>query len=324
MKKDVNSKIKKRRKIKIVLAIVILLVLSLVSFYFVNNIISKKQVENLRKNIEEISTYKTSYVIIEINPKILIEFTGDKVTNKTCLNDDCENIFGDLDLNNIGLKETITTLYETAKTKGIDTSNGVKLSTTDSNLQKIVDEFNYVTYNIITNEEENSVLNELKNTEEINRKKNEYNKKLIDVYKEDSDYGKYYTCIEEKNSIKCYITSNFEDELSEVFNITNLNTIINNVINLNRILDKFNVQYHYNNSYGVKDIYEISANGKYLWYGYDLSYSGSDSNGNYQNVHYNFPYLKIEDKLLPLTKFNLIDSTYNTDDLIVMGTEYKK
>lgn len=323
MKKEKDFKPKKKRKkLKMALAIIFLLILSLVAFHFISNIVSRKQVENLRKNVEKIASYKTSYVIIEINPKILIELTGEKVTNKTCLNPDCENIFGDLDLNNTELKETIITLYETAKEKGIDTSNGVKLSTTDTNLQKITEELNYVTYNIITNEEETNILKELENKDEIEQKKNEYNKKLIDIYKEDSDYGKYYTCKEETNNIKCYITSDFENDLSEIFNLTNLNTIINNVRNLNRILDKFNVQYHYNNSYGVKDVYEISANGTYLWFGNDLSYTGEMS--NYQEIHYTFPYLEIEENLLPLTKLNLIDSTYDTKDLIVLGTKYNK
>lgn len=322
MKNEKSSKPKKRKKLKIVVAVILLLILSLITFHFISNIISKKQVESLRKNIEEISSYKTSYVIIEINPKILIELTGDKVTNKVCLNDDCENVFGDLDLSNTELKETITMLYETAKAKGIDTSNGVKLSTTDTNLQKITEDLNYVTYNILTTEEENSILNELDNKEELEEKKNEYNKKLIDIYKEDSDYDKYYTCIEENNNIKCYITSNFENDLSEIFDLTNLNTIINNARNLNRILDKFNVQYHYNNSFGVKDIYEINANGTYLWFGNDLSYTGENS--NYQEIHYNFPYLEIDESLLPLIKLNLIDSTYDTKDLISKGQEYNK
>ncbi len=317
-----NTKVLKSKKKKKILLIIftafLLLILSLILFHFINNIISKKQVERLRKNIEEISSYKTSYVIIEINPKILIELTGDKVTNKICLNSDCENVFGNLILNNMKLKETINTLYETAKTKGIDTSNGVKLSTTDTNLQKVTEGLDCVTYNILTTEEENSILNELENKEEIEKKKNEYNKKLLDIYKTDSDYGKYYTCKEGENNIKCYITSNFENDLSEVFNITNLNNIINNVRNLNRILDKFNVEYHYNNSYGVKDIYEISANGKYLWLGNDLSYTGENK------VHYNFPYLEIDENLLPLIKLNLVDSTYDNKDLIQMGNEYKK
>lgn len=322
MKKENN--LKSKNPLKIIIIVIFLLILSLITFHFINNFISKRQTESFQKNIEEISLNKISYVIIEINPKVLIELTGDKVTNKICLNSDCESVFKSLDLKNKELKETITILYDTAKIKGIDVSNGVKLSTTDIKLQKITEDLDYVTYNIITADEENNILENLENKEDIREKKNEYNKKLINIYKEDSDYGKYYTCKEENNTIKCYITSDFENELSEIFNMTNLNTIINNVRNLNRILDKFNVQYNYQDSFGVKDIYEINANGTYLTYGNDLGYGGSDANGTYHEIHYNFPYLEIENKLLPLIKLNLVDSTYDTNDLIILGTEYNK
>jgi len=314
-----NLESKKGKKIfKIIMAIFLLLVLLYIVFYIINNIISEKQVENFRKSIEEISLNKKSYVIVEINPKILIELEENKVINKVCLNSDCEKFFEDLSLNSKDLKETIIILYNTAKVKGIDTSNGVNIYTTDTTLQKVTEELNYVNYKVITNEEESTMLSDLENKEEIEEKKKEYNKKLIDVYKEDSDYGKYYTCNEKNNDVKCYITSNFEDELSEVFNIINLNTIVNNVMNLNRVLDKFNVQYNYDNSFGVKNIYEIKVNGKYLWFGNNLSYTGENS------VHYNFPYLEVDESLLPLNKFNLVDSTYDTKDLILKGTEYNK
>ena len=327
MKKEKNLKFKKFGKIIII--VIFLLILSLITFHFINNFISKKQIESFRKNIEEISSNEISYVIIEINPKVLIELTGDKVTNKICLNSDCESAFKSLDLKNKELKETITILYDTAKIKGIDVSNGVKLSTTNIKLQEFIEDLDYVTYNIITADEESDILENLENKEDIKEKKNEYNKKLINIYKEDSDYGKYYTCKEENNTIKCYITSDFEKDLSEIFNITNLNTIINNARNLNRVLDKFNVQYNYQDSFGVKDIYEIKANGTYLTYGHDLDYGVSDANGNSNNIHYNFPYLEIdnhflgiENQLLPLIKLNLVDSTYDTNDLIMLGNEY--
>ena len=313
---------KVKKVIKIVILIILVLLLLIISSHIIKNTITKIQVNNIKKDLDEISSYKVSYVILEINPKILLEITNDIVTNKTCLNKDCEESLTDLDLNGKNLKVATTTFYEEATSKGFDTSNGVTVSTSDSNFKEEIEELEYVNYNVITKEEENDVLNELNIKEEILNKKNEYNKKLIDIYKKDSDYDKYYSCDEENNDVKCYITSKFEKELSELFVITNLNTIINNARNLNRILDKFNVKYEYQNSFGVKDIIAIEANGTYLSFGNDYQISSSDSDGSYHSIHYNFPYLDLDDSLLPLIKFNLIDSSYDVNDLIVKGEEY--
>lgn len=289
-------------------------------YYFSSSLIGQYQSRKLKNNLTKLKNDEVSYVILEINPKILIELKGEQITNTSCLNPDCQKVFGKENLIELSLNNAIEKLYQKAQENGVDVSKGVILFTTNEKIKEKASKFNYVTYKKITRKEEQDLISQVDNEEikkQVNKK--DYNQELLNIYKKDSDYGKLYECSINNNEIECYITKQFDDDLAVVFNIVNFNEIYANLQKLDRLLDKFNVQYNYVNSVGLKDVTEIYVDGVPCWFGKDIEKGECGENGcTSKTFKHSFLEVVVDDGsyLLPFARLNLINQQYNHNDLI--------
>ena len=332
-----------KRKINIFIFIFLGILLVIFMLLMLNLIKIKISNYNTNKLIEEINTVKEneiSYVFVEINPKIVLEFEGDKVIDKSCLNEDCITTFNDLDLENKNINETIDILYNKAKDSGFDTSN-VTISSANPSIEEKVANIEYSTYQNINKEEEKELMNEVIDNTSISNSDNKlnYNEELLEVYKSDSAYGSIYTCSIENNDLACYITEDFYQELSrDTISLNEMLLQFDKVINFMALLDKFNIQYTTSGIEGAEVIGldkitldQIYVNGAYRSWG-NISISSSsisvDGSGNASTtadgaviqlddydlgeaMMYGYDY-----HVLPLNKLNLVDCSYNASDVI--------
>lgn len=208
MKKDLDIKTKKKNKVKKVLLIILLgIVLLVVSFFgyrFIKNKIDEKNAEKYSEIVSELNKDKISYVFVEINPHLVLTIKDNKVDDIACLNDDCLSIYNNLDVKGKDLDTSIDVIYNAAEEKGFDTSNGIKLSSTDTISIKNKDN---ITIEYIDTNKEKELLNDVKNNETIKQVNNEdYYTKLWSELKKDKDYGNVYTCNMNNKELECYIT----------------------------------------------------------------------------------------------------------------------
>lgn len=327
---------KPKRKIfrKIFLGI-ILLVLIVVLFLFINNLITNYKTNKLKDNINK-TNEEISYVIVEINPKIVLEIINGKVSNTGCLNDDCKTIFNNINVNNKSLKDTIEILYNEAKENNIDVTNGVQVSSS-SNVREEIKDLTYVKVEIITSEEENKILSEVIDNNEIKNKlsKNEVSNNLLELYKKDKDYNKLYTCNIINNELKCYITEEFETVLTyEGETLKEIYEDFRNYQKLENLFDKFNIKYDKGKVEGIdlKLINNVYVNNTkyYLFTGttytsttvsmtgpltepitssYNKAGIVLKKNGDFEPFRY---------EILPFSKFDLVSKSYNEEDVVIL------
>jgi len=209
MKKDSNNKPKKKSKVKkillIILLIIVLLVVLFFGYRFIKNKIDEKNAEKYSKIVNDVNKDKVSYVFVEINPHLVLTIKDNKVNDIACLNDDCLSIYKDLDVKGKDLDSSIDVIYNVSKEKGFDTSNGIKLSSTDT--INIKNKEN-ITIEYIDTIKEKELLNDVKNNETIKEVSNgDYYTRLWNELKKDKDYGNVYTCnMNDNKELECYIT----------------------------------------------------------------------------------------------------------------------
>ncbi|MBE6159131.1 MAG: hypothetical protein E7159_04840 [Firmicutes bacterium] len=208
MKKDSNNKPKKKSKVKkillIILLIIVLLVVLFFGYRFIKNKIDEKNAKKYSEIVSELNKDKISYVFVEINPHLVLTIKDNKVNDIACLNDDCLSIYKDLDIKGKDLDSSIDVIYNVSKEKGFDTSNGIKLSSTDT--INIKNKEN-ITIEYIDTTKEKELLNDVKNNETIKEVSNEdYYTRLWNELKKDKDYGNVYTCNMNNKELECYIT----------------------------------------------------------------------------------------------------------------------
>lgn len=324
----------KRKKVLITISTILILgilVFLIYSFMYYKRIKDSK--EQTHKFIEEynelVEQEQVSYVIIEINPKAVLEVINNKVVNLGCLNEDCENIFN-IDVINKDLDETIEILYQTAKENGVDVSNGVKVSSVNNDIEKEVSVLEYANYQTINLEEEKEWLSKVRDNKNIlnHTAKYYYNNKLLEFYQNDSDYGDVYTCKIVKEEISCYITAKFERELPYDITLTNRFSYNEKHQKLMDTLAKFNIEYQNKiedvegiDLFRVNNIEKIKINNE--WYKVGGSYHEKDSfykgnnnivlNSILESGSYGYSFTT-----LPLSKLNLISLNYNENDLVVL------
>lgn len=332
-----------KRKINIFIMILLGILLVIFMLLMLNLIKIKISNYNTNKLIEEINTVKEneiSYVFVEINPKIVLELEGDKVINKSCLNEDCITTFNDLNLENKNINETIDILYNKAKDSGFDTSN-VTISSANPSIEEKVANIEYSTYQNINKEEEKELMNEVIDNTSISNSDNKlnYNEGLLEVYKSDSAYGSIYTCSIENNDLACYIAEDFYQELSrDTISLNEMLLQFDKVIDFMALLDKFNIQYTTSGIEGAGVIGldkitldQIYVNGGYRSWG-NISISSNsisvDGSGNASTTA-DGAVIQLDDydlgeamlygydyHVLPLNKLNLVDCSYNASDVI--------
>ena len=325
-----------KRKKRILMIISIILILGILVFsvylllYYKKMKDSKEQTHKFIEEYNElVEKEQASYVIIEINPKAILEVINNKVVNLGCLNEDCENIFN-IDVVNKGLNETIEILYQTAKEKGVDVSNGVKVSSVNKEIEKEVSILEYTNYQTINLEEEKEWLSKVRDNKDIlnHTAKYYYNNKLLEFYQNDSDYGDVYTCNIVKEEISCYITLKFERELPNDVTLAKQISYNEKHQKLMDTLDKFNIEYKNKiedvegiDLFKINNIEKIKINNK--WYSVGGSYHEKDSfykgnnnivlNSVLESGSYGYSFTT-----LPLSKLDLISLSYNESDLVIL------
>lgn len=327
---------KKRKVLKVLCIIIVLVVLiigslALISKIKINN--NKKQTTQFIQEYNQlVEEEKVSYVMVEINPKAMLEVVNNKITNMQCLNSDCENILT-VDIKGKTLVDAIELLYETSKDNGIDVSKGVSVSSTNSKIEEKVKELKYVNYKTITEKEEKEYFekNNIKDNNSTNNTQENFNNKLFELYKKDPDYNEVYTCSMEENNLQCYITEEFERNLPTQISITNMfyyNEIHQKLMN---VLDKFNIEYE-NWLDDVEGDSTIKTNEVKAIKLPDTMHQVGVSYYKGDNFESNFDFsfnividstLEVGDygwsyKTLPLSKLELTSSTYSESDIVIL------
>ncbi len=317
----IGIEFKKKKKIirKILLSIFIVILLFIIVF-FIRSIIRNIQSKKIKELIENVKQEETYYVFVEINPSIALEVNQDVIISTSCLNEDCSNIFKDIEIKNKQLNEAIDVLYNTAKTAGIDVSL-VNVSSINNKVESIIKEKDYIEFHSIDSFKQAEYLDNVVDTN-LGKNKEDYNLKLLDVYKKDSDYNKLYTCNIVNNEIECYITDEFWNNLSKELTPGNIYTVIEYQQQLMRLLDKFNVKYEKTGVEGT-DLLDVAVRGIYIGNNYHYITQSSGYNCvSYRKIHldlYNSDdTLNLKMILLPLNKLDLAHLTYKQEDVILL------
>ena len=250
----------KHKKLLIIGIIILLIILSIGIKELIINHKNKVFINNIKNimNDEEIN------LIVEINPSISLTVKNETVIESKCLNDDCLELLNKMNynyndnLNNQKIDKVLNDFYNGAKENGYDTSNGMTVSSNSSSVEAYIKDIKEATFEHITLDEENAILNKEKTD---NLSKDEYNQKLLSELKNDEDYGEVYTCDIYDGEVKCYITDYMSDIMknfgkSDAIDLVRLEL---NVSKLKRILNKFDFRYETDN-FSIKSIQ--LANGK--------------------------------------------------------------
>jgi hypothetical protein len=260
------------RKILLGIALIIFLVWI---YYFSGKLINNYRNNKLKKNLEKIQQEEISYAIVEINPKVLLEIKNKKVVSKGCLNEDCEEIYKDIDITSKSVEEAVELLYNTAKQKGVDVSNGVKVSSTKEEIEEETKTLEYVAYTQITSEEEQEYLSLVLDNEQIQEDTKDYNQKLLETYQKDSDYGRLYTCEIKNEKVACYI-------IEEAVILPHYDTAEEYLLHMTELLKIKEKRDHVLDKFGIPYVYEdiatltIQIKGQKYYYYSESSYEKTD------------------------------------------------
>ncbi len=199
----IELKIKKHIFRKILLG-VLTFILLVVMIMLIKTGITKINNTMFSNAINKIDEEKVNYMFIEINPSFAITIKNNRVNDVACLNDDCVSIYDDIKIVGKNTNDSIEYLFNLAKEKGFDTSNGVKIRT--SNKSDIdINKLNYVNIEYIDETTESELLSSVKNNKKIkNIDNDDYYSKLWKRLKKDRDYNKYYTCDMKNKKLECY------------------------------------------------------------------------------------------------------------------------
>ena len=336
--KIVEFKRKKKIIRKTLLGLFILLILSIV-IYFSMSTINDLKIKRIQNKLDNIKDNKPTYVVVKINPEVMLEYVDGKVKSSSCLNEDCKKIYNLKKLKGLDINKTIEYLYEKAKESGINVDGGVKVYSDE----EIKIDKEYAKYEKITTED----LNKYMNKSNID---NSYEEDLLKIYKSDSDYNKLYYCTD-NGKVACYLTDEFYEELSKFAVCENggcpgteyfqkfVDYITYQTPKLDRVLRKFNVKTYYKEELGYKFLYGMYLGDTPYSFGLTASWGISaphDEDGNpigedielTHSGHYIS--LATDDQIddmviiLKTNKINLVDSTYNPNDLIIWDRKNMK
>lgn len=200
---NIKEEKKKKHIFRKILLGILILVLLVVGFFFIKKQLNDIEVKKISNRVSELAKERTDYVFIEINPSFVLTIKENKVNDVACLNDDCVNIYNELDVKNKSIGESIELIYDLVKNKGFDTSHGIKIKTT---ITLDIEDLDYISIEYIDENTKNDLLSNLKNNENIKDVNNDdYYTKLWSELKKDKDYDKYYTCSMDNKELECHI-----------------------------------------------------------------------------------------------------------------------
>lgn len=276
MEKEIENKKDKKRKFtfKKFLLCLLIIVLLVIVFFFIKSKITNYQNKKFIEKIDKIQQEKTMNVIVEINPSIALVVKNDTIIDSYCLNEDCVDLLKKMNatyndnINNQKFDKIINSLYENAQKYGYDTSHGINVSSSDTKVEALIENINDATFEYISKDEEQKTLDSVSDKlEKSTISKEEYNKKLLEELKKDSEYDKTYYCITENDEVKCYMKDFMMD--IDFKNNDIINKLAEITIEYNRfkgLLNKFNFSYSFTTIDGEPDK-SIKLNDGYT-YGY--------------------------------------------------------
>lgn len=226
------------------------LILILVVGIDIHKKLEKRNIEKYSNIITQMNANKLSYVFIEINPSFVLSIKGNKVDNIACINEDCMDLYNDINVKDKDINESIDIIYKIAKEKGFDTSKGVKVNSSESiNIEKK----DYITIEYIDTTKEKEILSKVKNNESIkNIDNNDYYNQLWEKLKKDNDYDKVYSCNMNSGKLECYFIPEaitpLKDVLDESVPFTDAlsKNVFATLSTVTNTLEKFNIRVSHN------------------------------------------------------------------------------
>lgn len=224
--------------IKVIFSILILILLC-IGYHFVSNELKLVKSKKVVEKINEIKRDKLDYVFIEINPSFVLTIKDGKTEDVACLNDDCVAIYNEIDIKDKDINTSINELYSLSRTKGYDTTKGIRIKTTsDVNIEKK----DYITIEYISEDIKDELLKDLKNNDSIkNNNNSDYYSTLWEELKKDQDYGEIYECSMNEKELECYIKKDiflgYDAETP-----TEMAKVLQNRKNIARVLNKFGIR----------------------------------------------------------------------------------
>ncbi len=336
------KKVKKKGFLKKLLLFLTIIILLIVFIIFIKNVIRKYQNKKFVENLNAIKQEEIMNVVVEINPSIAFVVKNDTIIDSYCLNEDCVNLLDKMNINyndninNQRLDKTIELLYNNAKNYGYDTSNGISISSSNLQVEALVKNIKDASFDYITIEEEKEILQEFpEKTESVSISKKEYNKKLLEELKKDSEYDKTYYCYIENDEVKCYM-KDFMKEIMDEFGSESLVSKIGQITiaydRFVKLLNKFNFSYSFTFDEDGEPNKDISLNdGRTYGYGDMASCPIMDCNNNVlQTIEARYVLMPNDQDIkaltglndaiiyIPFTKVNLLTKTYEKKDMIVV------
>lgn len=316
--KEEKTKVKKKRGIikKIFLGLLLIIVLIIV-FFLLRSVILNFKDKRFNKNLNKIKEEEKITVIVDINPSFAFVVKNDTVIESYCLNEDCVellnkmNINYDDNLNNKKLEDVINNVYEGAKTHGYNTDKGIKVSASSTKVEALIKNVNDASFNYLTKEHEEELLKD----KNIKIDKEDYNNKLLEELKKDSDYDKTYTCKIENDEVKCYMLD-FMIKFKDIKNpLTDIARVYTDYDKFKRLLDKFDISYSFVTIGGEPDKTITLADGIPLGYG-DECYD-SNNEATMKKVYYCLMGdINNRSAVVSFLNVDLLSKTYEEKDII--------
>ena len=261
--------------------------------------------EKIVNNLQELKTEEIDYVFLEINPKFVFEVKNDKVISVGCINEDCVEIYDELNVEGKSLMDAVDHIYNYVKEKKYGINNAkVRVY---KNLSYVSDK-SYIQVEVIDDKEKEKLLSQVINNDQIKEQtsKEKYNYKLWDELRKDKDYGKIYECVLNEEELECYIKKNLlvgftidSDDITKY--LTKYDDIIPNLDGIGRVLNKFGLETKSEVELG------IFKNPSYYAYVDGVEYRDFVDGENYlsNNIYYSAT-INCNDYRFDLTSINLL------------------
>jgi len=323
-----NIEVKKSKKKHKLLRWILIGIFSVAIIFIMAILINKQTIKNnsqkFIQTLDKVKEEEVSYVFVEINPKFVFTIKNNKVQSVGCLNDDCMEIYNQLNVLGKDLNESIEYIYNYVKENGYDKSGGVKIKTYNN---VVIGNQEYIEVKVIDKEEQDKLLNQIINNDEIKEKTEleDYNMQLWNEIQKDEDYGEVYECILNNKELECYITHDFQRKLSKDLTLANVYSYIEDQQKLMNVLDKFNIKYEASGIEGL-DFTDVNVKGIYINDTFYKVGAGACYNNNCYNEYAIALYdqnntLGLVMNILPITKINLVNLEYNEEDVMTLNND---
>ena len=113
------------KKIKIILLVIVIIIIGIVTYFMISYNNYKKELENINIVNDAVEEYNNleSYVFVDINPSLVLTIINNKINNVTCLNEDCNSFYNELDIIGNDINASIDDIYNKSIEYGFDVND---------------------------------------------------------------------------------------------------------------------------------------------------------------------------------------------------------